>query len=162
MKKINKNQTPLNLPLTTETSKQNPPLSLRSRTSLKKGGLFSCMGFTLIELIVSVTIIAILTVVGMVSFSTTNKKARDSRRIADLENIRMALELYRQGTGSSYPADLDDLVTNSYIQKIPIGPKDEDYSNGYNVSDYTYTLKTTVEDAGSSNVPGFTYQVTNP
>ena len=75
--------------------------------------------FTLIELIVSITIIAVLTIVGIVSYGPFNKKARDSRRKTDLEDIRMALELYRQGEGI-YPADLNVLVTTKYLQKIKI------------------------------------------
>lgn len=143
MKKINKKPISLNPSLTRGTSKQQ--------------------GFTLIELIVSVTIIAVLTVVGVVSFSGTNKKARDSRRMADLENIRIALELYRQGTGSSYPASLSSInVGTTYIQKIPTDPK---YATEYTyqkLTGYTYTLQATVEDAGSSNFPNFIYRVTNP
>jgi prepilin-type N-terminal cleavage/methylation domain-containing protein len=120
-------------------------------------------GFTLIELIVSVTIIALLTVVAMVSYTGTNRKARDSRRMADVEKIRMALELYRQGMGSTYPSTLTSLTTNNppYLQAIPVGPKSDTYT--YNkTGGYTYTLQATVEDAGSSNLPNGIYQVTNP
>lgn len=114
-------------------------------------------GFTLIELIVTVTIIAILTVVGMVSYSGTSKKARDSRRMADLEKIRVALELYRQGTGSTYPSysDYNAGALKPYIQSIPIGPKGDAYTylrpNGY-----IYTITTTLEETGVG------YSVTNP
>lgn len=117
-------------------------------------------GFTLIELIVSVTIIAVLTVVGVVSYTGTNKKARDSRRMADLEKIRVGLELYRQGIGGTYPSSLNALVTN-YLSEVPAGPKGEVYDYDQTGTGYTYTLKTTVEDSGSTNVSGY-YQVTNP
>jgi len=112
-------------------------------------------GFTLIELIVTVTIIAILTVVGMISYSGTNKKARDNRRMADLEKIRIALELYRQGTGSTYPASLIDLTTG-YIQAIPVGPKGDSYTYDQTGTGYTYTITTTLEETGVG------YSVTNP
>jgi len=48
------------------------------------------VGFSLVELIVVVTIIAVISVVGMVSFTGANKKARDNRRQADLEKIRIS------------------------------------------------------------------------
>ena len=116
-------------------------------------------GFTLIELIVTVTIIAILTVVGVVSYSGTSKKARDNRRMADLEKIRVALELYRQGTGSTYPGDWDLLVDNGYIQTIPVGPKGSAIGDTYTYTQtgtgYTYTITTTLEETG-------VYTVTNP
>lgn len=111
-------------------------------------------GFTLIELIVTVTIIAILTVVGMVSYSGTSKKARDNRRMADLEKIRVALELYRQGTGSTYPADKDSLVP-TYLQAFPVDPKGNPYTYS-RPSDYKYTITTTLEETGVG------YSVTNP
>ncbi|MDD2483191.1 MAG: type II secretion system protein [Candidatus Shapirobacteria bacterium] len=110
-------------------------------------------GFTLIELIVSITIIAVLTVAGVISYSGASKKARDSRRMADLEKIRIALELYRQGTGSSYPATTSALVPN-YLQTVPTGPKGEAYT--YTNSGYKYVLKTTLEETGVG------YSITNP
>jgi general secretion pathway protein G len=117
-------------------------------------------GFTLIELIVVVTIMAVLTVAGIISYGGTSKRARDNRRMADLEKIRIALELYRQGTGSSYPASISSLVT-TYLQEQPKDPKTDSYYT-YNNSGYTYTIDATVEDAGSSNVAGGIYRVINP
>jgi len=117
-------------------------------------------GFTLIELIVTVTIIAILTVVGVVSYNGTSKKARDNRRMADLEKIRVALELYRQGTGSTYPADgnLSAKLVPNYLQTMPVGPKGENYANNYDQTGtgYTYTIGTSLEETGVG------YSVTNP
>jgi len=121
-------------------------------------------GFTLIELIVVVTIIAVLTVVGVISYSGTNKKARDNRRVTDLYNIKIALELYRQGTGSTYPADgaLSTKLVPTYIQAIPVDPKGEFYTYDQTGTGYTYTISAVVEDSGSSNVAGGIYRVYNP
>jgi len=116
-------------------------------------------GFTLIELIVVVTIIAILTVVGMISYSGTSRKARDNRRMADLEKIRVALELYRQGTGSTYPSTSNynnGALIPTYIQSIPTSPKGETYSYSQTGTGYTYTITTTLEETGVG------YSVTNP
>ena len=52
-------------------------------------------GFTLIEILVAVSIIALLTVMGVTNFMVANKKARDGKRQGDLEQIRAALEIYR-------------------------------------------------------------------
>ncbi len=107
-------------------------------------------GFTLIELMVSVAIIAMLTAIAMVTFSGANKKARDGRRKADLEKIRISLELYRQEVGS-YPTDVADLVPN-YLQELPIGPKDDPYLYERNVgSSFVYTLDAKLEDIGATN-----------
>ena len=76
----------------------NSPLSLRSRTSLKKGG------FTLFELLVSISIIGILTALATVSYSGAQKKARDARRLQDINAIQKAAEqYYSQSTGYVYP-----------------------------------------------------------
>lgn len=58
-------------------------------------------GFTMIELLVVVTIIAILTAIGIVSFTSTNQRARDAKRIADLNQVRTALEQYKTDTSVS-------------------------------------------------------------
>lgn len=111
-------------------------------------------GFTLIELIVSVTIIAVLTVAGVISYGGASKKSRDSRRMADLEKIRIALELYRQDVGSSYPSsgatNLTSALVPKYLQSMPTGPKGESYAANYvRESGYVYRICTPIEDVGS-------------
>lgn len=49
-------------------------------------------GFTLVELLVVVTIIGILSTIGIVVFSDAQKNARDGRRRADIESIANAIE----------------------------------------------------------------------
>lgn len=122
-------------------------------------------GFTLIELIVSIVIVALLSVVAMVNFSGSRAKARDSRRVADLERIRMALEMARQ-LGTTYPTSLTVLPTMGVIESIPQNPKGIGYSYG-RTNGYKYGLGTSMEDAGSTNCPtacgaNYNYRVTNP
>lgn len=64
----------------------------------------SVKGFTLVELMIVVTIIGILAAVSTVAFQGAKRSARDADRKADLEDIRSALEIYRADCGS-YPAD---------------------------------------------------------
>ena len=59
-------------------------------------------GFTLIELMIVVTIIGILMSSGIVAFTQLQKKSRDSKRRADLEAIGRALEQRYQDLGN-YP-----------------------------------------------------------
>ena len=51
-------------------------------------------GFTLVELLVVMAIMAILTVVVTSSFKTVQIKARDSRRKNDLSSLSKALTMY--------------------------------------------------------------------
>lgn len=124
-------------------------------------------GFTLIELIVTITIIAILSVIAVVNFSEANRKARDTKRMSDLEKIRIALELARQ-VGTTYPTDLTSLAP-SYLQSIPSGPRGDTYF--YNrISNFSFTLDASLEGSGTNGNYGANcgsgvvcnYRVTNP
>lgn len=50
-------------------------------------------GFTLVELIIVITIIAILSTIAFVSFSMINQNARDSKRISDIQAIYKWMQL---------------------------------------------------------------------
>jgi len=54
----------------------------------------SIKGFTLIEVIVVIGIIALLTTVIYASLSGARAQNRDQQRVADISNIQLALELY--------------------------------------------------------------------
>jgi general secretion pathway protein G len=100
-------------------------------------------GFTFIELLVVVTIIAVMAAVGMVSYRSANIRSRDGKRKADLEQLRTALEIYR-ADNSVYPAtgSLSSLTT-TYIQAIPKDPMCLGASCTSGFVDYTYTRNTT-------------------
>lgn len=110
-------------------------------------------GFTLIELIVVMAILAILIVLGIGSFSSSQQKGRDSRRKADLRSIATALELFfndkRQYPNASptgqisgcYPDDqtacpwgniFQDKNNTVYMALLPIDP--------FSTSTYFYTV----------------------
>lgn len=60
-------------------------------------------GFTLIELLVVTAIIGILASVIVVSLGSARENARDSRRLGDIKQITLALEIYI-GKFSHYPS----------------------------------------------------------
>lgn len=64
------------------------------------------LGFTMIELLVVVTIMIVLTTIGLVSYRGATQNARNGKRATDIESVRSALVLYRADTGS-YPATSD-------------------------------------------------------
>jgi len=110
-------------------------------------------GFTLIELIVSVTIIAVMTVVAAVSFTGVGKKSRDGRRMADLQKIALALEALKQQTvGSTYPAtaNIVSALTPTYLTTFPTPPKSGESYTYFRESNYVYRLCAFVEDVGST------------
>ncbi len=63
----------------------------------------SNFGFTMIELLAVVTIMAILFTIGIVSYTNASRNARNNRRRTDIVNIRQALVLFRSDNGC-YPA----------------------------------------------------------
>ncbi|HXK37901.1 MAG TPA: prepilin-type N-terminal cleavage/methylation domain-containing protein [Candidatus Paceibacterota bacterium] len=56
-------------------------------------------GFTLIELLVVIAIIGILSSVVLASLSSARRKAKEARIISDMEQIKIALELYNDANG---------------------------------------------------------------
>ncbi|MEA2112967.1 MAG: type II secretion system protein [Patescibacteria group bacterium] len=61
-------------------------------------------GFTLVELLITVAIIGILSAVVLTSMSGARNRAKDGRRISDIKQIQLALELYYD-INTSYPLD---------------------------------------------------------
>lgn len=62
----------------------------------------SKQAFTLLELLVTISIISILTAVGSIGYSSIGKTSRDARRKTDLREMQLAVEKYYQDNGS-YP-----------------------------------------------------------
>lgn len=62
-------------------------------------------GFTLVELLITVAIIALLSTIGILVYSQVLKNGRDAKRQADLSNIQSALEQYRADQGY-YPSTI--------------------------------------------------------
>ncbi len=63
-------------------------------------------GFTLVELLVVMAILAILASVGFGQYRTSQQKGRDAQRKADLANIARALEMY-YNDHQAYPSSQD-------------------------------------------------------
>ena len=78
-------------------------------------------GFTLIELLVVIAIIGILATIVMVSLNTARSKARDARRVSDIRQLQLALQMEYDKAGS-YPASLTTLVADGFINAVPLDP----------------------------------------
>jgi general secretion pathway protein G len=77
-------------------------------------------GFTLIELIVVVTIIGILAAAAMVNMRFAVRKAREAALKDNLHEMRKAIDNF-YADKQRYPSDLNELVPN-YIRMIPADP----------------------------------------
>ncbi|MDP2934739.1 MAG: type II secretion system protein [bacterium] len=76
-------------------------------------------GFTLIELLVVIAIIGILATIVLVSLNTARAKARDVRRIGDIRQIALALEMYYDdNTTTGYPGDADAITCDDWAALV--------------------------------------------
>ncbi len=126
-------------------------------------------GFTFVELMVVMAIAAMTFSAIAVTFTSVNKKSRDSRRRADIESIRQALELCRSYSGN-YPQTIVGTITcggQVYMTSVPKDPKDGATlytytpAPGPNPTYSSYTISTArMED--TTTYPGGAYSATNP
>lgn len=98
--------------------------------------------FTLLEILVVVTIISLLGTVSMNSYSTTSKNARDIKRKADLENVKLAIVMYQKIEKEYPPANAAGWI-DPLIVEDPSGDRNKDKRYLINVpsdpmSGYTY------------------------
>lgn len=112
------------------------PTSIKLSVNKKFAGLVlserkRIEGFTLVELLVVISIIAILSVAGMVVYTNVQLKARDAKRKGDIDAIAKAMEVnYNRITPFQYSALCAISSTSNDCTKwfgggnYPVDPKD--------------------------------------
>lgn len=117
-------------------------------------------GFSFIEILVVVTIIGIISAVGMVTYTEFIKQSRDAKRKGDLEQIRGALEVYKSKNNVyplsiSFGGDLCDpggCNDGTYLKKIANDPKTGSYVYYYlSATGSDYTLGAHLEQGSTSD-----------
>ena len=78
-------------------------------------------GFTMIELLIVVTLITILATIGMTQYRISVIHAREATLKEDLFRLRDAIDQYYADKGK-YPSTLEELVSDGYVRKIPEDP----------------------------------------
>lgn len=102
-------------------------------------------GFTIVELLVVIVVIAILTAISVISYSAIQSKARDSARYQSMASLEKAIDLYYIDNGG-YPdcqggtyvpgtpsgngcpvSDLESALVPAYINAVPSDPVDRGF-----------------------------------
>jgi general secretion pathway protein G len=78
-------------------------------------------GFTLMELVIVMTVIAILVSVAVPVYVTHVRRAKEVVLMNDLDEMRRAIDKYTVDKEKA-PQSLQDLVTGGYLRKIPEDP----------------------------------------
>ena len=89
-------------------------------------GLFRrpCSGHLEIILGVIIAIIGVLATLLLLQLGTARAKARDAKRITDINGLRTAIEIYYDDNGGKYPTAVSDALLGKYISsgKVPTDP----------------------------------------
>ncbi len=122
-------------------------------------------GFTLTELLITVSIIGILVTIALTSYNTINKQSRDTKRKNDLLQIASALEMYKADNGF-YPAvntsgfdvtgNLSSALAPTYTAILPSDPLNTQHyyfeaTNLVSSNYYGYCLCANLESQSGSN-----------
>lgn len=128
--------------------------------------------FTLFSIIISLTLISLLLTVSVINVPLITAKARDSRRKADLNRLKTALEEY-YNDHQKYPDELPDCNSTSLFKfKMPCDPvTGEPYfyevkknsQDAYRIYSYLeYTSQETICPGGCGLTCEYDYGIASP
>lgn len=101
-------------------------------------------GFSLLELLVVISIISILIALGTVAFTTVQEKGRDSRRRGDIKAMQDAFEQYRAEANSYAACDVMADYDSGSGPIMPGGLPEDPRSSG----SYVYNTDTGCDTDG--------------
>ncbi len=121
-------------------------------------------GFTIIELLVVIVVIAILIALTLPNLFGLQKRARDDTRKNDLKNVQSALGTYFNDT-NNYPSALSSL-SPTYLNSVPNDPRGGAYTytpapSGCTTACTSWTLSATLENTQDPQAVNGVYTVTS-
>ena len=78
-------------------------------------------GFTLVELLVVISMISILAAMGVVQYRNSVRRTQEATLKKNLFEMRDVIDQYYADKGK-YPAALETLVSDGYLRRIPVDP----------------------------------------
>jgi len=121
---------------------------VRTRPSTGPNTRTGDRGFTLIEIIIVLGIIALLVGVALPTYKSATVKAREAVLHENLFILRKLIDQYAQDKGK-YPASLQTLVEDSYIRSIPVDPMTHQSTTWVEIRE-----QPTVEEPMLAEIPG--------
>jgi general secretion pathway protein G len=100
---------------------RNTKTGKSSAFGLRHSALTREPGFTLVELLIVISLISILAAMGLVQYKNSVTSTKESVLRTDLFRMRDAIDQYYADKGK-YPSALDSLVSEGYMRKIPEDP----------------------------------------
>ena len=86
-------------------------------------------GFSIVELIIVITIMGILLVLGVVNMRSTQANARDEERTTDIETIALQLESYFQSGTDGWNVSTGSYPTTALVSSVQTTLRDADMKN---------------------------------
>jgi len=105
-------------------------------------------GFTLIELIIVITLIGILVGLGLPQFKNATKRTREAVLKENLFTLRKLINQYLVDKGN-YPQTLQTLVDEEYLFRIPVDPMTKSIDTWVEIPQVM-----TMEEMTSGTMPG--------
>ena len=116
------------------------------RRARGRGGEGASSGFTIVELMVVMSLIVVLAGIGLAVHTSSQTRAREAVLKEDLFRLRDSIDQY-YADKSKYPPSLDALVADKYLRAIPIDPFT-------NTADTWQTTMSETDPANPSAEPG--------
>ncbi len=107
-------------------------------------------GFTLIGLLIVITLLVVLATVGMPIYRNSVQRSKEAVLREDLFRMRDAIDQY-YADKNKYPQSLQDLVTEGYLREVPKDPMTD--------SADTWTTVPAEPDPGSTSAEPGVYDV---
>ncbi|MEK7203362.1 MAG: type II secretion system protein [Patescibacteria group bacterium] len=100
---------------------------------IKRSIKINDFGFTLIEVLVAISIIGFITIASMVIFKQVRMSSRDASRVANIATIKKALAMYLNDSPNGYPSSNGEclstsvdvgsaLISANTITAVPVDP----------------------------------------
>ena len=118
-------------------------------------------GFTLIELLVVIAIIGLLSTLSIIALNSARARARDAKRISDVRQIQLALEMYYT-ENNDYPASIAPGSSIGptgapYLRSYPTPPSPADGTCTTTQNQtYVYTKQAVAEGSGGIGTSSYT------